>query len=296
MQHTELMSAIGNTIRKGGPGRDEFETFTVHINKLGELISQNRLEPAALEALTKDCHFLRDTESIMGHIRQKPFGYAGDFYIIDRIYTRQGSQQYSKWDTFSLENTAAEAVRNRKAYFKKCMSQRLKGEASLLNIASGPARDLYELLQEQPNPQLSVTCVEMDANAIEFAKKLNNRFLHQIEFVKKNIFRFQTSKQYDVIWSAGLFDYFDDRAFVLLLQRFGQWLKPGGEIIIGNFNDDHNPSRTFMEVFGDWNLNHRTEAQLIDLARQAGFSEGNIYVGREPENVNLFLHIKVARE
>ncbi len=46
-----------------------------------------------------------------------------------------------------------------------------------------------------------------------------------------------------------------------------------------------------MELFGEWYLNHRSEEHLIYLAKNAGFEANQIRVGKEPENVNLFLHI-----
>ncbi len=104
-----------------------------------------------------------------------------------------------------------------------------------------------------------------------------------------------TKQTFDLIWSAGLFDYFDDKLFAALLRRFRNYLKSGGEIVVGNFNQDHNPSRAYMEILGNWFLHHRTEQQLIDLAQKADFEHWQLSVNREPENVNLFLHIKVSR-
>lgn len=132
----------------------------------------------------------------------------------------------------------------------------------------------------------------MDERAIQYAKNLNYKYLHRINFINKNILRFKTDSRFDMIWSAGLFDYFDDKAFVVLIKRFKGWLKEDGEIIIGNFNEDHNPSRAYMELFGEWYLNHRTEEQLYHLADEAGFKKDKIRVGSELENVNLFLHLK----
>lgn len=161
-----------------------------------------------------------------------------------------------------------------------------------MNLASGPARDLYELYNENKQLEIESICVEMDEKAITYAKILNKSHLDKITFIKKNIFRFNTEDKFDMIWSAGLFDYFDDKAFVMLLKRLKQWVKDDGEIIIGNFNEDHNPTRAYMEFFGDWYLNHRSEEHLYDLAKQAGFDESKISIGREPENVNLFLHLR----
>ena len=292
MENKQLIDSIHRFIRNNGPVEEDYKTLNDLINLVGERIKDNTIDLEDLTALKQNCDFLHTTQSIMGHILQKPFGYAGDFSIIDRIYTHDNSAEYPKWDDYSLSSSAAQAVRNRKKYFKDSVSRKLQAGFRLLNVASGPARDLYELYQENRGLDLLTTCVEMDKQAIEHAKGLNSAYLDKIEFINKNIFRFDTEDQFDLIWSAGLFDYFDDKAFVLLIKRFANWLKPGGEIIIGNFNENNNPNRVYMELFGDWRLNHRTEEQLIHLAMLAGFKSEDILIGHEPENVNLFLHMK----
>ena len=147
--------------------------------------------------------------------------------------------------------------------------------------------------QLSPEKQLYTTCIEMDKNAISHAQALTAPYHKSITYINKNIFRFQSANKYDLIWSAGLFDYFDDKAFIMLLNRFKDWLNPGGMIVIGNFNDDFNPCRGFMELFGSWYLHHRSEKELRSLAQQAGFDADLISVGREEENINLFLHIQI---
>jgi extracellular factor (EF) 3-hydroxypalmitic acid methyl ester biosynthesis protein len=292
MKHETLIANLISIVQNGGPEIEEYDELTRSINSVEQQIRLEESKHEQLVSLVKECEFLQDEKSIMGHIKKKPFGYAGDFLIIDRIYTNKTSKEYPKWDNYSLQNSAAQAVRNRKSYFKSVVVQKLSEGDNLLNIASGPARDLYELFNENPSLNIDVTCVEMDPKAIEYAEDLNKEHLDKIEFIEKNIFKFQTEEKFNLIWSSGLFDYFDDRAFVLMLRRLKEWLHAGGEIIVGNFNEDNNPSRIYMELFGEWYLNHRTEEHLISLAIQAGYKEENIIVGREPENVNLFLHIK----
>jgi hypothetical protein len=87
-----------------------------------------------------------------------------------------------------------------------------------------------------------------------------------------------------------LFDYFDDKAFVSLLKKLLNFLVDDGELVIGNFSDE-NDTRGYMEIVGDWNLHYRSEAKLRNLALQCGVEESQITIGREPECVNLFLHI-----
>lgn len=160
-------------------------------------------------------------------------------------------------------------------------------------MASGPGRDLSELYNEKNTAkQLHTVCVEMDRHAITYAESLTSDFSSYIRFINKNIFKYNTEQKFDIIWSAGLFDYFDDKAFVFILKKFKTWIAPGGEIVIGNFNQHHNPTREYMELFGDWYLHHRSKQQLTELAKEAGFKENQLAVGNEEENVNLFLHIQ----
>jgi len=236
-------------------------------------------------------------KSVQGYAYKKPYGYAGDFKVIDMMYTYHKTEdsEYLIWDEYFHQHAAPQAVRNRKTYFKNLLAKKSESaeDLELLNIASGPARDILEFYNENKNSTVKTTCVEMDPNAVVYAKALNKAHLNKIEFETANIFKFRTEKKFDVIWSAGLFDYFEDKAFVLVLKKMKNWIRESGEIIIGNFNQNHNPSRDYMEIFGDWYLHHRTKEQLVQLALQSGFDPEFVRVGQEEEKVNLFLHIGV---
>lgn len=241
--------------------------------------------------------FLENTLHGRGFL--KPNGYPGDYLFLDRIYTNHISDhpKYKIWDEYVQQNGAPDAVRNRKEYFKHFVKSRANSgkEIDLLNIVSGSGRELAELYGKMGKlDTIKTTCVEIDEEAIKFSKELNKNHLRHIEYVNSNIFRYQTDQTYDLIWSAGLFDYLNDKAFVMLLKRFKAWQKSGGEIIVGNYNAAHNPSRDYMEILGDWHLIHRTEEQLMELAITAGFTESEIHVNRMPDNVILYLHMYSA--
>ncbi len=274
------------------------------VSEVSEIIAtiiddyrSGRISKEQISRLIKEHSQLQST--IQWHGFSKPYGYSGDFAIIDKIYTHHITpvKEAACWDEYFHTQAAPIAVRNRKTYFKKWIAEKVDSigtRFNLLNIASGPARDLYEAYNALDKEHvLRTTCVEMDPDAIAFAKTLNKSHLDSVTFIQKNIFRYQDTTVYDGIWSAGLFDYFDDKTFVRILRRMRDWIGEGGEIVIGNFNADHNPSRDYMELLGDWYLHHRTEHQLIDLALQAGYPRGTTRVQREPENVNLFLHINL---
>ena len=103
----------------------------------------------------------------------------------------------------------------------------------------------------------------------------------------QNAFRFKTDKKYNLIWSAGLFDYLDEKQFIFLFRALTKLLKPEGELVVGNFSES-NTSKDYME-FGEWYLNHRTENELIRLAEQSGCVSKSISIDRETSGVNLFI-------
>ena len=89
---------------------------------------------------------------------------------------------------------------------------------------------------------------------------------------------------YDLVYSAGLFDYLKDRMVRRAGARLVDALAPGGNAVIGNF-DVANPTRPFMELILDWPLYHRSAG---DLRRLFGDLGGTMTIEREAAGVNLF--------
>jgi cyclopropane fatty-acyl-phospholipid synthase-like methyltransferase len=160
-------------------------------------------------------------------------------------------------------------------------------------MASGPGRDMQAFFVQAGIDKLrvSIDCVEQDENAIRFAQEICAEYTESIRFFKTNALRFDSDLKYDLIWSAGLFDYFDDKVFVFMLKRLKGMLASVGEIIIGNFST-LNPSRSYMELM-EWYLHHRSPHTLKSLAMAAGFIESSLSVKKESTGVNLFLHAQI---
>lgn len=234
---------------------------------------------------------METTETMQGHVCMKPFGYDGDYLIIDKIYNYHKSKNpvYAKWDDFFHYGDAPNAVRNRKKYFINTLNK-LDDFSEVLNIASGPCRDIKEFF-ECNHKKLTIDCIDIDKNAIQYAKNLLSFCRNgEVNFFNANVFKFNPERQYDLIWSAGLFDYFDDRTFRILLNRLTKFVKPKGSIVIGNFQNAL-LFKHYME-FGDWFLNYRDNNKLIELTEKIDCTD--IFVESEELGVNLFLHLKFS--
>ena len=280
---------LNELVKKGGPEPQEDKEFSAIVNNL---------EDDELEFFRKVIMDSLNENTLIGHGFVKPFGYPGDFSLIHNIYLEyvNPDRKYSNWDRFFQDQAGAHAVRNRKDYFlKQCkeLEKRDWKQKRVLILGSGPATDVNEYLGENPDSRIHFDLVDFDQNAIDFAQSQNKAFKASIDYFKINVLRFKPYQWYDLIWSAGLFDYFKDKHFIYMINKYYKYLAEGGEFIIGNFSNS-NPTRRLMEVLSDWYLNHRSKRDLVRMAVEAEASEEHVEVEMEELGVNLFLRIKAA--
>lgn len=94
-------------------------------------------------------------------------------------------------------------------------------------------------------------------------------------------------EQYDMVYCAGLFDYFRDTTCGFLLELFYSWVKPGGVVLVTNVTPTHS-SVAIMGMVLDWNLELRDERAMRGLVPSLGMQR--TYVDRT--QVNVFLEIR----
>lgn len=284
----DISAYIGNLFLKNGP--DEHECIELY-----GLLDQVKAED--IEYVRSLVSSILNQKTLIGFCHTKPFGYSGDFFIIEKMYQNYLSpdERYRKWDMFYQFTPATVAVRNRKTLAINIFEELNKNAAGLnrdvLILGSGPVTETFEFFEQNPNNTLIFEMLDMDKRAIAYAKNKNRKYLNKMTFHNANVIRFIPEKKFDLIWSAGLFDYFKGKHFVYLIKRYYEYLNENGEMIIGNFNIE-NPSRRSMEILCDWFLYHRSAEELKQFALQAGIEESKIDVIQEPLGINLFLKIK----
>ncbi|HON59558.1 MAG TPA: methyltransferase domain-containing protein [Smithella sp.] len=281
--------------KKGGPEAQDYE----ELAQLYKIVNNKRKQGVysdedLMEIWRSVPEAYITTDTMQGYVLMKPLGYHGDYVIIERIYNKWLSPKphLANWDVFFHQQAAPQAVVNRKKYFLDVLTSlnSRKDPRYVLNIGCGPSNDIIEFLEKE-NSHVSFECVDYDKDAIDYSfnKMKEKNLLHCVCFHRENALKYVPTKLFDLIWSAGLFDYLNDNYFKMLLNKMLNFVKSGGEIIIGNFSVN-NPTRDYMEC-GNWFLYHRTEEDLIRLGIECGIPREQIRVGSEPLGVNLFLHL-----
>ncbi|SKB02167.1 Methyltransferase domain-containing protein [Prosthecobacter debontii] len=285
-------------IIRGGPQPPEYSVLNRAIRHLGDSVRGGSLSQEEVSLYIQEVTEKHLQGTMQAEALAQKYGYSGDFEIIDHIYTRKTHSDPSLrlWDLYFHSQAAPVAVRNRKGYFQDLLQKHLEQHSGpeplqVLNVASGPSRDVHEFYLNHPQANLQMDCVDMDAHAIAYAQRLCAPWTERLRFHHRNVLRFVPTRGYHLTWSAGLFDYLSDRLFIHVLKAMMSVTQPGGEVVVGNFSD-FNPSRDYMELLGRWQLVHRSQETLLALAERAGAAPDQTEVQWEAEGVNYFLHIR----
>jgi extracellular factor (EF) 3-hydroxypalmitic acid methyl ester biosynthesis protein len=235
----------------------------------------------------------------------KPLGYAGDFEMMNMAYRNEslgGTLFGRSLSRVILDSDAGRAVRHRADYLtEKIEAAVARGgrqrPARILSVAAGPAMEIQLILRKNPAllaaGRTEIALLDQDPGALEHAHERIQALAAQAG-VKVTVRCLNTSiktviadgldQPYDLVYSAGLFDYLKDRAVRAAGVRFVDALAPGGHAVIGNF-DVANPTRPFMELILDWPLYHRSADDLRGLFVDLGTGTT---IEREATGVNLF--------
>jgi hypothetical protein len=235
----------------------------------------------------------------------KPLGYAGDFEMMNMVYRNEslGDTVFGRsLSRVVLDSNAGQAVRHRAHYLVgKITAAAARGEphrpARILSVAAGPAMELQLILRKAPTllraEQAQIALLDQDASALGHAREQIEALAAQAG-VEVTLSCINTSIRtviaegingcYDLIYSAGLFDYLKDRTARAAGARLVDALAPAGDAVIGNFGTA-NPTRPLMELILDWPLQHRSASDLHQLFGNIGTS---MTIEQETTGVNLF--------
>ena len=268
--------------------------------------------PATWRAASRYFHdrfgALVDLSPVAARCFHKPLGYAGDFEMMNMIYRNEslGDTLFGRsLSRVLLDSQAGQAVRHRAHYLAgKITAAAAHGTphrpARILSVAAGPAMELQLILRHDPAllraGRAELTLLDQDAGALRHARERIEALAAQAgaamtlrctnTSIRKVIAEGLTGP-YDLIYSAGLFDYLKDRTARAAGARLVAALAPGGTAVIGNFGTA-NPSRPMLELILDWPLHHRSAS---DLRRLFGDFGTGMTIEQEATGINLFAAI-----
>lgn len=219
----------------------------------------------------------------------KPAGYPGDYKIMN-----YGYEQRPEGDTVAqkflhlLGMSASRAIITRMemvasliADYANARSADRVGEPSefvITSVGSGPARELEDILDETPeNVSWRVNLVDQEPAALDYAFErigsmkdrdrlnvtgLNISFREMLRPSPDNAVFVNN----DVIYSSGFVDYLNPLLAQRFIRRLYDFVKPGGQVIVGNVNNLETGMMWPLEYITDWSLYFRNEEEMRAMA------------------------------
>lgn len=96
--------------------------------------------------------------------------------------------------------------------------------------------------------------------------------------------------KFDLIYSSGMFDYFDVASSKRLVRKLWDNVKPGGTLIVTNAHPD-NPTKFWMEYVSEWFLEYKNENEMLSLAEEINDIE-KVEIDIDPFGVYQYLKIR----
>lgn len=250
--------------------------------------------------------------ALMARTNLKPRGYAGDSEMMKMIYLddSRGDSTFCKlMQKYTVGVPAAQSVRNRRTLIMKMLQEFRQARCNtpqerikILSVACGPAFEIEDILRSPSDfEEFHFTLLDQDPKALKEAAQ----FIYGVEakygatarvdYLKISVrlmlgnSPFVTDPgKFHFIYSMGLFDYLSTPVAKAILNKLYQLLMPGGKLIVGNFHVS-NPSKHFMEYWGDWHLIHRTEQDFKNLLSESPEAETSVIY--EESGSQMFLDI-----
>lgn len=250
-------------------------------------LSKNPERMAAAKHYTEQ-HLTREllAAPIWRQAYSKPRGYCGDYVVMNQIYDGRplGDTTFARLAQV-LAVRIGEFVLRRRDLVRTAIDETIKqtGQdtpATIVSLGCGPAREVADFVATGTGRPVTFLLVDHDEEALRFAgssiaealRMAGSRFQIKTEPRKLSVLRLlrdlpplEAFGSANLIYSAGLFDYFSDRTCRLLAHRLYEGLRPGGALLLGNMKAGTDMLWP-LYLIADWSLEYRTAESVMSWA------------------------------
>jgi len=224
-------------------------------------------------------------------IKEKKHGYPGDYETIRSFFENhyQGKSIFGKLiNSWICKMVSSTGVVNRVKFMydyilNKFNAHQGKEPFSILSIGSGPAIEISDFISKNNfDKEVHISLFDLDAiGLVEFKDRLQYSIKPNVvvecinEDIIKEILRKKSTfgRQFDIVYCAGLMDYFNDKACQKIVNYIIKMTKPEGHFLYTNMHDS-NPLQYFMQLAGDWAIIHRS----VELVKSFTPNQYNVEV------------------
>ena len=204
----------------------------------------------------------------------KPRGYAGDAELLDLIYADAppsgplsplGTRLYN----WSVEGRACRSVRARRDILAALIDRvaRERPAPRILSVACGHLREAQRSTAVRAGAVAEIVALDQDPLSLALVEREQSH--RNVKPVRASVRRLLVNARsvgtFDLIYSAGLYDYLAAPTARALTYALFTALRPGGTLLVANFAPSL-PDIGYMEAIMDWRLIYRDEHEVGEFA------------------------------
>lgn len=274
-----------------------YDAYTSTGSSEWESLVQNvLLKHSIRNTLIQDPHTARA-------IRQ-PRGYAGDAATLDLVYFPEKvdlsntSALGKKIFGFNSQVSIAKALRKRISSIANIIDQTASNipNARVLSVACGHCREVEYSQAIQSSALGTFIGIDQDTKSIGLAQTEYHQYGIQTEHLNiSDLIRGKADLgEFDLIYSAGLYDYLGMRTAQRLTRELFSRLSKGGKLVFYNISNDY-PEIGYFESYMNWPMLGRNQAQMREVASKLPVSElGSVDIGDE-EKSTYYYSIEITK-
>lgn len=225
----------------------------------------------------------------------QPRGYAGDSKLLDMVYfprsydlktTSDFGKRLFKYTTnTSLSRTLCKRMKLIASYIDD-FSSNVPG-ARILSVASGHCREASYSSALKSRKLRRFVALDHDLNSLATMQRDYSGL--GLESLQLNVKDLITGKhalgEYDLIYSAGLYDYLGTRFAQKLTERLYHMLAPGGRLMLINIASSYDEIG-YLESYMNWEMIGRDKIDTIGLADSVQSNENAVIQIKDSDLIN----------
>lgn len=287
---TDDLSALFDRAADLIEGGDAVAAFRLLTPPLSALWTEARALGMAEDMLqlarSHRLHALVRQDPFTRRAAEKPRGYAGDAVMLDYIYgvalPRDTTETGQRVFACTTRSGMGLSVMYRRVLLRSLIDDVIASVAGgrILSVASGHCRELTG--SGVQSPLFDGEFVALDQDPESCALVADEQRAHRVRVINRGVRDLMSGAvgelgRFDLVYSAGLYDYLPDALARRLTQRLLALLAPGGRLLIANFMPG-GTGRGYQELFMDWTLIVRDAAEMEALSRAAGADRVHTFV------------------
>lgn len=205
----------------------------------------------------------------------KPRGYAGDAVMMDYIYAGIAPENTSDLGKAVFAGTTRGSMGLSVLFRRNLLTAHINdtvfraNDFKILSVASGHCREIEGSFLANPAVAKAGRLVAFDQDEASCNTVRHDYANYPVDVICASVRQLLAGSEsslgkFDLIYSAGLFDYLTDDVAEKLVAAMSSMLRPGGKLLIGNFAPTCY-GRGYLELFLDWKLIYRDADELCRI-------------------------------